>query len=107
MSLWSFNTFFAIACIVMFCINIAKAERLMKLRYPELHFRESSALTVVSIAIKIILVSFIPILNLGLLYVLIFRDEALIEASVQEAYDKYQLKEVYDKYHKNDHSEAS
>jgi hypothetical protein len=98
MNLWNFNAFFCIACIVMFYINAARAERLMKERYPELHFRETSFITGVYTAIKICIVSICPILNLALLYVLIFRDREMIESAVKHAFDEY---------HKNDHSEVT
>ena len=94
MFLWKLNVFFCIACVVVFCLNIARADRLMKERYPELHFRKTSFLTVISTAIKIFLVSIFPILNIGLLYTLIFRDNEMIESAVRQAYDNY---------HKNDH----
>ena len=98
MFLWNLNIFFCVACIVMFYINITKAERLMKERYPELHFRKLSFLTELVNAIEIFIVSICPILNLIYLYALIFKDKVLIEAYVQQAYDEY---------HKNDHLEAS
>lgn len=98
MSLWNFNVFFCIACVVMFYINTTKAERLMKERYPELYFRKTSFSTGVITAIKIFIVSICPILNLALLYVLIFRDREMIESAVQQAYDEY---------NKNDHSEVT
>ena len=97
MRLWDFNVFFCIACIVMFYINIARAEKLMKERYPELNFGKTSFLTIVSTAIKVFLVSICPIMNLFLLYTLIFRDNELIESAIQQSYDNY---------HKNDHLEA-
>ena len=97
MRLWDFNVFFCIACIVMFYINIARAEQTMKERYPELHFRKTSFLTAISTAIKVFLVSICPFLNLFLLYTLIFRDTELIESAVQQSYDQY---------HKDDHSEV-
>lgn len=89
MSVWSLHTFFSIACILMFCINVHKATQLMKERYPELHFRKTTALDVASTAIKIIVVSVCPIFNLFMLYALMFKDEALIESAVQYAYDKF------------------
>jgi hypothetical protein len=98
MSLWNFNIFFCVACIIMFGINIAKAEYLMKERHPELHFKETSFLTGISTAIKIILVSICPILNIAMLWTLIFKDNEMIESAVRQAYDNY---------HKNDHSEVS
>lgn len=98
MSLWSINVFIFIVDVILFYLNISAAERRMKTRYPELHFRETPFTTVVVTAIKICLVSICPILNLGLLYILIFKDNELIEDAVQQAYDNY---------HKNNHSEVS
>lgn len=98
MTLWSFNIFVCIACIAMFYINLSRAEKLMKERYPEVCFGRTSALTAIITAIKIVLVSICPILNLLMLYTSIFRDTEMIEAVVKESYDKY---------HKNDHTEAN
>lgn len=97
MILWNLNVFFCIACMIMFYINITRAEQLMKERYPELHFKKTSVLTIIATAIKVFLVSICPILNIGLMYTLIFRDNELIESAVQQSYDKY---------YKNNHSEV-
>ena len=83
MNLWSFNIFVCIACVIMFCINVGRAEKLMKERYPELCFGRRSALTAIATAIQIVLVSICPILNLLMLYTLIFRDTEMIEAAVK------------------------
>ncbi len=98
MSLLGVNVFICIIDIILFYLNVAKAKYQMKIRYPELHFRETPFVTAMTTAIKIFIVSICPILNIALLYVLIFKDREMIESSVQQAYDEY---------HKNDHSEAS
>lgn len=97
MNLWNFNLFFCIACILMFYINIKRAESLMKYRYPELHFRRTSFLTGLATFIKILVVSICPFLNMALLYTLIFKDNEMIEAAVKESYDNY---------HKSNHAEV-
>ncbi len=89
MNIWNINMIVFIADVILFYLNIARAEHQMKTRYPELNFKETPFLTGLATAFKIYLVSICPILNLGLLYVLIFKDDELIESAVQEAYRKH------------------
>lgn len=97
MILRSLNVFFCVVCMFMFCINITKAERMMKMRHPELVFRKTTFREVISGTIGILAVSICPIMNLICLYYLMRNEREFIEDYIAGAYNDY---------HKDDYSEV-
>lgn len=96
MTLWEVNLFIGIVNMVLFFLNADKATRRMHYRYPELHFRKVTWTDKALVFIKKFFVSFCPILNIGILGVLIFRDEQLCESAINEAYKLYKKENEHD-----------
>ena len=104
MNLWHFNTFFCIADLIMMFLLSVRAARLAKLRYPELHFRKVTWETKLYSTIKAVLASLCPVFNLVMFYVLITKDEKIIESTIEEMHQKY-LEETHNGDHDVNQSE--
>ena len=89
MTLWQINLFVGAVDLILLFLGVQKANYLMKLRYPELHFRKTHWTTKLSNVIKSVMVSICPGLNLVMLYILITRDDKIVEETIEDARRKF------------------
>ena len=89
MTIWQINTFVALADLAFLYLCECKASYLMKKRYPELHFLNKHWTVKLSGIIKAIVASFCPGFNIVLLYVLITKDDKLVEETIEDNYQAY------------------
>lgn len=111
MTFWQINTFVGLVNLAFLYLGQRKADYLQKKRYPELHFLNAHWTTKLSNAIKALVISFCPGFNLVLLYILITKDDQLVEESIEDAYQAYirqerqKIKEAHDGDHDVNQSE--
>lgn len=74
--------------IVMFWLLAINGAHQFKLRYPGLKVRKSHWSEKLSTVLKTILTCLCPLLNLALLFNLVFRSDELLEASIEKTHRK-------------------
>lgn len=89
MTLWQINMFICLADLSFMFLGQQKANYLMRRRYPELHFLKTHWTTRLVNILKAVVVSLCPGFNLLILYILITKDNQLVEEVIADAQKKY------------------
>ncbi len=72
----------------LFCLISINGAQQFKLRYPTLKVRKMHWAERLSTVIKSVLICLFPLLNLALLFNLVFRSDELLEASIEKTHRK-------------------
>jgi hypothetical protein len=79
----------SIITLLQFLLAIMDASAKLKKRFPNISYEKSSFAEVISTGFRLILLSFMPIVNLMLSLTMLFKYDEFIESTVSKVYEKY------------------
>ena len=79
----------SIITLLQFLLAIMDASAKLKKRFPNISYEKSSFAEVISTGLRLILLSFMPIVNLMLSLTMLLNYDDFIESTILKVYEKY------------------
>lgn len=79
----------SVATLLQFLFMTMDASMKLKKLYPNIPYEKHSLGEILGICLRVILLSFIPIVNIIMSLTLLFKYEDLVESSISDIYEKY------------------